>query len=387
MFWKKRVYADAAAATPLSRRARRELVRLLPLYGNAGALHREAVEARKELERARHSIAASIGAHADEIVFTASGTEGNNLALQGLLRPMLLAGQNVHAITIAIEHQSILEPLRQLVREGLAVTEVGVDSQGLVLPNAIVDAVRPETVLVSVQLVNSEVGTIEPVREIAKGLRRANRKIYFHTDASQAPLWVDINVEKLGVDLMTLDGQKVLGPKGIGVLYVRRGTPVESILWGGKQERGLRGGTENTPQAGSFALALADAQRDVEKRVKKMTDVRDFLWQEIKRLIPAALINGPEGGARVANNLNVSVPNLEAEMAVISMDALGVAVSTRSACNIGSQEPSHVIKAIGVPPELAGTAIRITLVPDATFGDARRIAAALFETAERYKTG
>lgn len=295
----------------------------------------------------------------------------------------------MHAITIAIEHQSILEPLRALGREGLEVAETRVDAQGLVFPNAILDAVRPETALVSVQLVNSEVGAIEPVREIAKGLRRANRKIYLHTDASQAPLWADINVEKLGVDLMTLDGQKVLGPKGIGALYIRRGTPVESILWGGKQEQGLRGGTENTPQAGSFALALSDAQQGVAKRVKYMSSVRDFLWSEITRLIPGAILNGPDadGEFRAANNLNVSVPGLEADMAVVSMDALGVAVSTRSACNIGSDEPSHVIKALGVPQKLAGTAIRITLLPDATKGDARRIAAALFETAERYKTG
>lgn len=270
-------------------------------------------------------------------------------------------------------------------------TEVGVDAAGLVFPNAIMDAVRPETALVSVQLVNSEVGTIEPVREVAKSLRRAGRKIYLHTDASQAPLWVGLEVEKLGVDLMTLDGQKVLGPKGVGVLYIRRGTPVESVLWGGKQEQGLRGGTENTPQAGSFAVALNDAQNGVSKRTKRMEAVRDFLWSEIKRLMPEAILNGPalEGSARegrVANNLNVSIPGLEADMAVVSMDALGVAVSTRSACNIGSEEPSHVIKALGVPQELAGTAIRITLLPDTTYAQARRIAQALFETAGRYKT-
>lgn len=390
MFRKKRIYADAAAATPLSRRARRELVRLLGVYGNAGALHSEAIEAKKELEKARRSIAESIGAHADEIIFTASGTEGNNLALQGLLRPILLAGTPAHAITIAIEHQSILEPLRALSREGLEVTEVSVDEQGLVFPNAIINAVRPHTALVSVQLVNSEVGTIEPVREIAKDLKRAKQKIYLHTDASQAPLWLDIDVEKLGVDLMTLDGQKVLGPKGIGVLYVRRGTPVESVLWGGKQEQGLRGGTENVPQAGAFAVGLSDAQQGTDRRATRLSAVRDFLWSEIKRLLPDALLNGPglsdkQRDARAANNLNVSVPGLEAEMAVVSMDALGVAVSTRSACTIGSDEPSHVIKALGVPQELAGTAIRVTLLPDATRSDARRIAAALFETAERYR--
>ncbi|MEK7109428.1 MAG: cysteine desulfurase family protein [Patescibacteria group bacterium] len=383
-FWKKRVYADAAAATPVSRRARRELWRLLSVYGNAGALHNEGIEAKKELERARAMIAASIGAHADEIIFTASGTEGNNLAIQGILRRSDLRGK--HAITIAIEHQSVLEPLRALKREGLEVTEVGVDTTGAVFPNAILDAVRPDTAFVSVQLVNSEVGTIEPVREVAKGLRRAGRKIFFHTDASQAPLWLDLNVEKLGVDLMTLDAQKVLGPKGVGILYIRRGTPVEPLLWGGKQEQGLRGGTENVPAAGSFAVALRDAQNSVKKNVRRVSAVRDYLWSEIVRLVPDAVRNGPPSGeSLVANNLNISVPGLEAEMAVISMDALGVAVSTRSACTIGSDEPSHVIKALGIPRELAGTAIRITLLPGATKGDARRIAEALFETAGRYR--
>src|SRR3990167_2446812 len=389
MFWfKKRIYADAAAATPFSARSRRELIRLLSLYGNAGALHKEGVDAKKELERARSSIAASVGAHADEIVFTASGTEANNLALHGLLRPMLLQDGEVHAITCAIEHQSVLEPLRALEREGLYVTTLDVDKEGLVDPEALRGALNEETALVSIQLVNSEVGTIEPVRELVKVLRKNERKIYFHTDASQAPLWVDVNVEKLGVDLMTLDAQKVLGPKGIGALYIRRGTPIEPILWGGKQEFALRGGTENVPQAGAFAVALADAQTDVEKRAKKMTTVRDYLWSEIKKTIPDAILNGPNpsGYTRVANNLSVSIPGLEAEMAVISLDALGIAASTRSACSVGETEPSHVIKALGISQELAGTAIRITLLPNTTKGEARRIAAALKETTSRYRS-
>ncbi len=396
MWFRSRIYADAAAATPLSRRAGRELVRLLRTYGNAGAIHREGVAAKKELEKARKSIADSIGAHPDEILFTASGTESNNLGIQGVLRPLLQKEQGeLHAITIAVEHQSILEPLRALQREGLVVTEVGVDSEGLVFPNAIANEIRPNTVFVSVQLVNSEMGAIEPIKEIAKEVRRvrlsrgdtSRHPIYFHTDAAQAPLWVDINVEKLGVDIMTLDGQKVLGPKGIGALYVRRGTPIESILWGGKQERGLRGGTENVPQAGSFAVALADAKSGVERRAKAMAAVRDYCWSEIVRLNPDAVLNGPalEGGKRAANSISVSIPGLDAEMAVVSLDALGVSASTRSACNIGADEPSHVIKALGVPPHMAGTAVRLTLLPTATRSDARRIAQALKETADRYR--
>ena len=403
MWFKSRIYADAAAATPLSARSRDELVRLLGLYGNAGALHKEGMDAKKELEKARKSIADSIGAHADEIVFTASGTEGNNLALHGALRPLLLQQGEVHAITCAIEHQSILEPLRALEREGLYTTVLPVDSEGVVSPESLREALNDETALVSIQLVNSEVGTIEPVRELAKEIRKirtlrqaqGDLPLYFHTDASQAPLWVDINVEKLGVDLMTLDGQKVLGPKGVGALYARRGTPIEPILWGGKQERALRGGTENVPQAGAFAVALADAQSGVDERVKKMTEVRDYCWSEIQKLLPDAILNGPNpsGSTRVANNLSVSIPGLEAEMAVVSLDALGVAASTRSACNIGSDEPSHVIKALlsssleasGRIKEMAGTAIRLTLLPGATHSQMRRIASVLKETAARYR--
>jgi len=456
MLVKKRLYADAAAATPLSPRVRGELVRLLAVYGNPGALHSEGVEARRELEAARKTIAEAVGAHPDEIVFTASGTEGNNLAIAGVLRPLLQAKQNsllrrdkqalnssaekfasLHAITCAVEHQSVLEPLRALKREGLELTELEVDKEGLVDPKKFAEALRENTVFVSIQLVNSEVGTIEPIREISKEIRQAKRSrnsrseaktgrsvgvtsgrvlaelpLYLHTDASQAPLWLPLAMEKLGVDLMTLDGQKVLGPKGVGVLYIKRGTKIESVLWGGKQEFGLRGGTENAPLASAFAVALQDAQSGVEARAEKVTIVRDFLWSEIKRLLPDAIINGPGVGgktetlkapirlglaarsvgagefssSRVANNISVSVPGLDGEMATIAMDARGIAVSTRSACNIGDEEPSHVIKALGVPKYLGKTALRITLLPNATRKDAQRIATTLFEIANKYRT-
>lgn len=406
IFRKRRVYADAAAATPLSAHARRELIRLLALAGNAGALHAEGVAARRELEAARERIASAIGAHADEIIFTASGTEANNLALQGIVRPLVRASKNAplqrdiprssaehssslvpHVVTTAIEHQSVLEPLRALAREGAELTEVGVDREGFVDLEQLQAALKPTTALVSVQLVNSEVGTIEPIKEIAKLLRKQGRPIYLHTDASQAPLWLELNVERLGVDLMTLDAQKVLGPKGVGCLYVRRGTDIEPVLWGGKQEQGVRAGTENVALAGSFAVALADAQQSAARNARTVAALREYVWQELKRAIPEVLLNGPKlGPGRAANNLNVSVPGLEAQMAVLALDALGVAASTRSACSIGEQEPSHVIEALGIAPELSGTAVRITLLPGATRADARRIVRAFAEAAERYKT-
>lgn len=394
MWFTKRIYADAAAASPLSRASERELIRLLHLYGNAGALHNDGLAAKKELEAARASIARSIGAHPDEIIFTASGTEANNLAIHGTLRHLLIEHGELHAITCAIEHQSVLEPLRALEREGLYTTELPVSAEGLVFPKEVYEAIHDDTVFVSIQLVNSEIGAIEPVRDIAKEIRRARaargasgKPLYVHTDASQAPLWVELNVERLGVDLMTLDAQKVLGPKGIGALYIKRGTPIEPILWGGKQEQGLRGGTENVPQAGAFAVALAEAKQGVVARAERVAAVRNACFALMQQLMPDIVLHGPPltSAERVANNLNISVPGLEAEMAVIALNALGISASTRSACTIGSQEPSHVIQALGVPKALAGTAVRLTFLPDITTAQAKRVARALKETADRYR--
>ena len=411
-FWKKRLYADAAAATPLSRSAERELLRLLPLFGNPGALHREALDAKHELERARKTTAGALSAHADEIVFTSSGTEANNLGVQGVLRPLLQTHGKLHAITSSIEHQSVLEPLRALKSEGLSVTYLKVDREGFVDPKALRKAIIKKTVFVSVQMVNSEVGVIQPIREFAKEIRHVRKlrgtpharvlraarpsptlalgsvaplPLYFHTDACQAPLWLPLAAPKLGIDLMTLDGQKMMGPKGVGALYVKRGTGIEPILWGGKQEGGLRGGTENVAVAGAFAVALKEAQERVEERVKKVAAVRDFLWSEVRRLVPNAILNGPPSGdTRVANNLNISIPGLSAEMAVVALDAEGIAASTRSACTVGEEGPSHVIVALGIPKNLANTAIRITLLPDATSTDARRVAKTLANIARKY---
>ncbi len=386
MFWSnKRVYADAAASTPLSRRAKQELVRVLDLYGNPGALHKEALAAKQELESARRTIADAIGAHADEIVFTASGTEANNLAIMGTLGPRLRLGEKLSAVTSVIEHQSVLAPMQALEREGLELSVVDVQPNGLIFPNAVPDAMRIDTALVSIQLVNSEMGAVQPVRDIAKALRRSGNNILLHTDASQAPLWMDIKVEKLGVDMMTLDAQKIMGPKGIGVLYIKRGTLIDPVIWGGGQEKGRRAGTENAALAASFAIALADAQSGAAKRNIKVAKVRDFLWLEIKKALLDAILHGPEGEHRAPNNLNISIPGLDGQMCVVAMDAAGIAISTRSACSTDDEEPSYVIAALGVAQKTAKEAVRITLLPDATMGDARRIAQELLEIANRYR--
>jgi cysteine desulfurase len=399
--WSKRIYADAAAATPLSKSVARELARVSALFGNPSALHKEAVAAKKELEGARESVARTLGAHADEIIFTGSGTEANNLALFGALKGTLGA----HAITTAIEHSSVLEPLRALERDGLELTILPADERGLIDPKALREAMKENTALVSVQMVNSEIGTIQNIREIAKEVRHARKErfqknlsngagdalpnlpLLFHTDASQAPLWLPLNVERLGVDLLTIDAQKMLGPKGAGALFARRGVALAPLIYGGRQEKGRRSGTENVAHAAALALALREAQAEAGARAADISDIRDFLISEIKKIIPRVRLNGAEGAARVANNVNISIKGLNGDMAVVALDARGVAASTRSACDTEGDAPSHVLKAIGRSPEEAKDSIRITLLPDATIGQATRILEALEAVTSRYRQG
>ncbi len=387
MFWKKRIYADAASSTPLSRRAKKELVRVLELYGNPGALHAEALLAKKEIDRARAAVAKAIGAHADEIVFVASGTEANNLAITGTLGPRLTLGEKLSAVTSVVEHQSVLAPLNALEREGLVLAVADVEPNGYLFPNAVAEAMRADTALVSVQLINSEIGAVQSVRDIAKAIRRGKVQPLFHVDASQAPLWYELKVEALGVDMMTLDAQKIGGPKGVGCLYIKRGTLIDPIIWGGGQEHGKRAGTENAPLIAAFATALVDAQSGAAKRAKKVAAVRDYLWAEIKKLLPDAVLHGPDLDSwnRAPNNLNFSIPGLDGQMCVVAMDAAGIAISTRSACSTDDEEPSYVLLALGVDKKTAAEAVRITLLPDATAGEARRIAQALAEIANRYR--
>lgn len=411
-FFRRRVYADAAASTPLSASAERELLRLLPLFGNPGALHREGAGAKKELDAARASVAGVLGAHSDEIVFTASGTEANALALSGTLNAIIDPSWQPEAIVSSIEHPSVLEPLRILAKEEkIVLRELPVDPGGRISLEDLKDSINENTVLVSIQLINSEIGTIQDIREIAKIIRHVRREritptralraarqsptlassdslplpLILHTDASQAPLWMKLGVEQLGVDLMTLDGQKIMGPKGVGLLFVRRGSTLMPLLFGGGQEGGLRSGTENVPLIGSFAVALAEAQAGVEKRVQMVSFVRDFLFHEIKKNIHDALLNGAEGQWRVANNCNVSIPGLAGDMAVIALDAEGIAASTRSACSTGDETPSHVLEGIGASAEIARSAIRLTLLPSASMTDARFIAHTLKKVVNRYK--
>jgi cysteine desulfurase len=393
-FFKRRVYADAAAATPLSKNARKTLVKLSSLYGNPGALSREGVKAKRAVEEARKKVADTVGAHQDEIIFTSGGTEGNNLAIAGVLKKILRERGEAAAVTSSIEHPSVLEVFADLESEGLYTVALTPDSEGRISPKDISESITDETVLVSIQMVNSEIGTIQDIREIAKAVRHARKErkeknnqlpLYFHTDASQAPLWIRLDVEKLGVDLLTLDGQKIMGPKGVGVLYARRGVALEPVQQGGGQEKGRRSGTENVPLIGSFAVALEEAQQGAEARAEKISKVRDYLIEEIKKKIPEAMLNGAAGEWRVANNCNVSIEGVAGEMLVLSLDAKDVAASARSACASEEESPSHVLTAIGRSHELAKSALRLTLLPNASMRDARYIADSLASTTHRYR--
>lgn len=381
MFTQRRVYVDAAAATPLTPLARKRLMQLLDVYGNPGAIHAEGVAAAQQLAVGRQEIANALEAHPDEIVFTASGTEANNLALFGVM-----AEKSGHAITTAIEHPSVLEPLRRMEGEGMVVTYLPVDEHGLLDLEALEESISEKTKLISISIINSEIGVLQDVRAIAKLVRAERKKrtlrqaqgnpIYFHIDASQAPLWIRLRVEALGCDLLTLDAQKIGGPKGIGLLYVKRGTNVSAHILGGGQEQGIRSGTENVALIGSFAAALSQAQAQCEENTKRIAPVRDYLLEQIQHILPAALANGSME-QRVANNLNVSIPGLMGERAIIALSAYGISASTRSACAAKDEDLSHVLLALGVGPVRAREAMRFTMLPTATKREMDRVVAGL----------
>lgn len=395
--FRREVYVDAAAATPLSHRAKNELVRLLSLYGNPGGLHATAARAKSELLAARTRTAEAIGAHADEIIFTSGGTEANNMALGGVVGALAGNFGDLHALTLSIEHPSVLEPLRAMALEGhITLDELPVEQDGTLSLEVLKKSIRPTTGLISVQLINSEIGTIQDIREVMKLVRHERKEratqsgihalpLLVHCDASQAPLWLRVHVETLGIDLMTLDGQKIMGPKGVGALFVKRGTPLQPVVFGGGQEKGMRSGTENVPLIGSFSVALEEAQQGVEPRALAVSHIRDFLITKLIQELPQAEIFGAEGEWRAANNCSVRVPGLLGDMAVVALSTYGVMVSTRSACSSDDEAPSHVIKALGVPPQTAREAIRITFLPTASVSDANAIVRALKKVVQRYK--
>ncbi len=357
-----RIYLDHAATAPEDKRVL-EVMRKISAetYGNPSSIHKEGVAAKKILEEARKNIADILRARPDEIIFTSGGTESNNLAIFGAMGDVSKA----HIIVSSIEHPSVLECVRELERRGVEVTYVPVESDGIVSPKSVKNALRENTALVSVMYANNEIGTVQPIAEIAKIIRQRNKaggKALFHTDACQAVNYLDMNVLKLGVDLMTFNASKIYGPKGIGALFVKRGVKLAPQIFGGGQERGLRSGTENVPAIAGFAEAMRIAEKMKWKESARLVKLRDFFISEILSKTPDTVLNG-SANERLPNNVNISFLGADAEEVIIALDARGIAASTGSACaNIGREgKVSDVILALDGDRIRAMGSVRFTL--------------------------
>lgn len=374
MFWSKRIYLDTASTTPLDPRVKRAMGPFWSgTFGNPSSIHQEGQKARRALEDARRQIASRIGALPDEIIFTAGATEANNLALTAV-------GDDGLVIS-AIEHPSIINPARALEESGQSVKIISVLEDGFVDLDKARQLISPDTKLVSVIWASNEIGTIQPIKEIVKIARRLRTENgtdfpLVHTDASQVARFLPIDVRKLGVDLLTLGGGKIYGPKGVGILYKRRGVSIRPLVLGGGQEAGSRSGTENIPAIVGLAKALeiADSLRDEESA--RLTKIRDYFWQELKKNFPTVVLNGSLEN-RLPNNLNVSFPGLDGEQLVIELDARGVACSTGSACSMKETDQSYVIMALTGDIDRAQGAVRFSLGRETVMSDIDQVVGSL----------
>jgi len=350
------VYLDHAATTPVDPRV---LQAMLPFFteraGNASSVHGFGQDARGAVDQARAQVAGAIGARPAEIVFTSGATESDNLAVMGVA--LAAEGRGRHIVTTAIEHHAVLEVCHFLQARGCSVTYLPVDARGIVDPDDVRRALRPDTVLVSVMAANNEIGTLQPVAEI--GLLTRERSIPFHTDATQLVGAAPVAVDDLHVDLLSMSAHKRYGPKGVGALYVRTGTPLAPVQRGGSHERGRRGGTENVPGIVGLGAALRIALEEMEGERVRLTALRDRLMREALGL-PGAHLNG-DPVQRLPNNVNLSFDDTDSQSLVMGLDLHGVASSSGSACTSGSMEPSHVLVALGLPPARATAAVRLTL--------------------------
>ena len=359
---KNRIYLDHAATTPVSEKV---LSAMLPFFtecpGNASAVYGTGRDARKAVEEARKKVAAALGAEPKEILFTGCGSESDNLAVKGTAFALQEKGR--HIITTAIEHPAVLNSCRWLERHGFKVTYVRPDSAGRIDPARIGEAIRKDTILISVMAANNEIGTIEPIGEIGRIARE--RDVVFHTDAVQAIGAVPADVNRWQVDLLSLSAHKFNGPKGVGALYVRRGMRIDPLVHGGEQERGLRAGTENVPGIVGLGKAIEEAAAHLEENTLRNGRLRDRLAEGILRSVPGAYLNGP-GTERLANNCNIRFDGIDGEALLLRLDLAGIAGSAGSACTAGSREVSHVLRAVGLTEEQAKGSLRLTVGPDNT---------------------
>ena len=362
---KKMIYLDNAATT---KTAPEVVEAMLPYFteyfGNASSVYGFAGNSKEAMAKARETIANSLGAKANEIYFTAGGSEADNWALKATAEAYKAKGN--HNITTKIEHHAILHTAEWLEKNGFEVTYLNVDENGVVKLDELKAAIRPETILISVMFANNEIGTIEPIKEIGE-IAKANG-ILFHTDAVQAFGQVPINVDELNIDMLSSSGHKLNGPKGIGFLYIRKGVKIRSFVHGGAQERKRRAGTENIPGIVGYGAAVERAMSTMKERTDKEIELRDYLIDRILKEVPYTRLNGHRTN-RLPNNANFSFQFIEGESLLIMLDMEGICGSSGSACTSGSLDPSHVLLAIGLPHEIAHGSLRLTLSDETTKED------------------
>jgi len=364
----QRIYLDHAATTPLRPEVRAAMEPYLSAdgFGNPSSLHADGQRAKRALDAARDTLACALGAQFSEITFTSGGTEADNAALVGV---MLARGRGSHLITTQIEHEAVIETAHFLEKLGFSVTYLPVDEQGRVAPRSVADALTDRTALVSVMHANNEVGTVQPLREIADLVHAHGA--YLHTDAVQTFSQLPVNVHDLGVDLLSVSAHKIYGPKGVGALYVRSGIPIEPLLHGGGQERERRAGTENVPAIAGFGEAVRLLLPEREAVAARLTLLRDTFLAALRQRVPSMVLNG-HPAERLPNNINLSFPGLDAETLLLTLDRAGISASSGSACTSGSIEPSHILTAMGLPDDRVNSAIRLTLGRDTTRAEVDR---------------
>jgi len=363
----RRIYLDYAATTPQDSQVTKLIDRYSVFFGNSSSPYKTGRKAKAIIDQSKEKIASIVGASASEIVFTGSGTESVNTAILGIARAYKKFGR--HIITSSIEHLSVLEACRYLsCNEGFKVTYLDVDKQGLIKPEDVLRAIRPDTVLVSIMYANNEIGSIQPIAKIAKLIQQfrnqksnLNEKTpFFHSDACQAAGALDLDIRKLSLSAMSLNGSKIYGPKGMGVLYVKKSIRLSPIIIGGSQQRGLRAGTENPALCAGLALALESADKKKDKESNRLRGLRDYLISRISEEIPDTILNG-DPVVRLPNNINFSFSGIDGEMLVYHLDLKGIEISTGSACTTSTTDPSHVITALGLESEYAKGNIRVAL--------------------------
>jgi len=385
----KKIYLDYSATTPVDKRVVKAMKPYFSkFFGNASSLHSAGKLAQKALNDSREKIAQLIGINPEEIIFTSGGSEADNLALKGIFynleykishssnfKVLTKSGSyrlnypGQHIITSSIEHHAILNTAHFLEKQGVEVTYLPVDKSGLISPMGLEKAIKPNTTLVSIMHANNEMGAIQPLKEIGEIIKkeRVQRKkdnnsypIYFHTDAVQTLGHIPFDIEYLGIDLFSASAHKVYGPKGVGMLYVKNGIKIESLIHGGAHEKGRRASTENIPEIVGFAKALELAYQEMDEEVKRLTEMRDYLIDNILSKIKKSHLNGPSQ-KRLPNNINISIEGVEGEAMLVDLDYFNIYCSTGSACSSASLEPSHVLTAMKLPPEISHSSLRFSL--------------------------